>query len=139
MKNKKDIKEKIQRKIERLKKIESSKRPVDVAKLDDYCIKISKATDFIEELQEVLNLLQTVKGTTIKLVSKPTFEKQTANADFATIEYDGIFCQIMLIERYPDYRTWLIYTQPISSLWKISFVFHRKNSSSFARIFLYNI
>lgn len=74
----------------------------------------SWAKRYLEELREVKELLGC--GVNLNLVPRPTFEKQVAKADFATLEFDGEFCKIAIVSNYPFDNLWLIYASALESL-----------------------
>ncbi len=98
----------------RLEHLWYSDSPVDPEKKEAHLKKADKAKRFLEELQEVKGLLGC--GVNVKLVPRPTFEKQVAKADFATMEFDGEFCKIAIILNYPFDNLWLIYVAAVESL-----------------------
>ncbi len=75
---------------------------------------ISNVSDFIDELEEVRNFLDF--GLNVKLVSKPIFEKQVAKADFASMEYNGKYCKVALIQNYSADNFWLVYVAAVESI-----------------------
>ena len=88
--------------------------PIDPKKVKVHKRKVLNANNFINELEEITGILDF--GLNIKLVPRPTFEKQVAKADFASMEFDGEFCKIALIQNYPYDNLWLVYTATVESI-----------------------
>lgn len=109
-----NIKKQLEAKEARLEHIVYSDYPTDPQKQDAHIKKLGKAKCYLEELREVKELLGC--GVNLKLVPRPTFEKQVAKADFATLEFDGEFCKIAIVSNYPFDNLWLIYTSALESL-----------------------
>ena len=98
----------------RLKRILQSEYPTDPAKKDAHIRKIINAERFLDELSEAKAVVGC--GVNLKLVPRPTFEKQVDKADFATMEFDGEFCKVAIILNYPYDNLWLIYVAPVESI-----------------------
>ena len=108
------IKKQLESKQARLEKIAVSDYPIDPKKVKVHKRKVLNANNFINELEEITGILDF--GLNIKLVPRPTFEKQVAKADFASMEFDGEFCKIALIQNYPYDNLWLVYTAAVESI-----------------------
>lgn len=108
------IKKQLENKQARLEKIAVSDYPSGLQNFKDHERKVLNATNFINELEEVTGILDF--GLNVKLVPRPTFEKQVAKADFASMEFDGEFCKIALIQNYPYDNLWLVYTATVESI-----------------------
>ncbi len=109
------IKEQLENKQARLERIAISNcHSNDSERIAIQETRISDAKRFINELEEIKDILDF--DLNIKLVPKPTFEKQVTKADFASMEYDGEFCKIALIQNYPYDNLWLVYAVAIESI-----------------------
>lgn len=109
-----NIKKQLDAKEARLEHIVYADYPTDPQKKDAYIRKLGKAQRYLEELREVKELLGC--GVNLNLVPRPTFEKQVAKADFATLEFDGEFCKIAIVSNFPFDNLWLIYASALESL-----------------------
>ena len=69
---------------------------------------------FLKELEEIMSVVET--DLNVRIVPRPTFEKQIEKADFATMEFDGEFCKIAIVENFPNDSLWLVYTMPVDLL-----------------------
>ena len=103
-----------QRKRELLKAISRATYPVNKNVFAIHKRRLENAKIFLDELEEVEMLL--ISGVPMKMVPRPTFEKQIKKADFATIEFDGQFCQIAIIQNFLSEGIWLIHTASIREL-----------------------
>ena len=84
---------KLQSKKGKLEKISYSRDPYNKKLLEAHERRVAHAKSFIEEIDEVIELLKDVQtNVELQLVPGPTFDKLVAKADFATVEYDGIYC-----------------------------------------------
>ena len=113
--NEEGIRKFIARRLDLLKKIESSDFPPDVEMHQRHRERIANATEFISELNY---LLDTFTGYKLKLalVPKPTFDKLVSKAEFATIEMDDEYCKVCSIQDYLLGSTYIIYIAPIDKI-----------------------
>lgn len=110
----KKILNQLEAKKSRLENIANSDYPVDPSLNKSHERRVQNAKAFLDELEEVLTLVDV--GLNIKLVPRPTFEKQVERADFATLEFEGEYCKVALIQNYPYDNLWLIHTAPVESI-----------------------
>ncbi len=110
----KKILKQLEAKKSRLEHIANSDYPLDPLLEKAHERRVENAKSFLDELEEVLTIVEV--GLNIKLVPRPTFDKQVKRADFATLEFDGEYCKIALIQNYPYDNLWLIFTAPLESL-----------------------
>lgn len=64
---------------------------------------------YLDELSEVT--LQKAKQVKIT-----TFRKEVENADESSIEFDGQFCKLALIQNWGQRDKWLLYLAPLSTI-----------------------
>ena len=72
--------------------------------------RVRNAGIYINELDEVT--LQE-KAKQVKL---STFNKEVENADVSSIEFDGQFCKLALIQNWGNADRWVLYLAPLSKI-----------------------
>lgn len=83
---------------------------------DSQRIRMDNARLYKEELTYLIKSISYIDTTPIHIVPKATLEKKSAQADFASIEEDGYFYQLVLLQTYPFGKVYLLYVEPISEL-----------------------
>ena len=114
MKNLGKILKQFASKKERLQKVLASQNPINPNLYSAHERKLTNANFFLSELTEAENLL--LSSGDIRLVTLSTLEKQIEKADFSSMEFDGEFCKIALIENYPYDSLWLLWIAPVESI-----------------------
>jgi len=114
MKNTEKIIAQLDSKKLRLKKALDAGYPIDPALVEAHERRMSNAEIFLEELDALSYLLNLDMN--IQLVYLSTLEKQAEKADFASIDFDGQFCKLFLIQNYPYDSMWLLYVAPVESI-----------------------
>ena len=69
-----------------------------------------------DEMEYLINSLEYIQDTPIHIVPQPTLKKKSAQADFASIEEDGYYFQLVLLRTYPFGKAYLLYVAPLSEL-----------------------
>lgn len=93
----------IKKEMERLKVLSPSSRRLE---------RIENAENFLSELSEVRIIL----GEDVQLVTKKALTKLSNKADCASVEFDGEFCKLILVQTYPYRDAWLLYVAPVESI-----------------------
>lgn len=107
----------LQAKKAKLEEIISSNYPFNIALFPNHRRKVAHAKSFLNELEDVIELVSfDTASITLQLVPKPTFEKLVAKADFATEEFDGIYCKVCNICSCPAAPMLIIYTSSFDVL-----------------------
>ena len=109
------IKKILETKQMRLNEIMNSNNPLDPTLQANHVRRVSNARTFLEELEEVFSLAEN-HCPQVEIVPKKTFDEQIQKADFATMEFDGLFCQIVNVTSYPEKHLWLVYTASLECL-----------------------
>jgi len=101
----------------KLKEIVLSGVPNDPKLLETHTRRVIHARSFIGEISEVIEILESdATGIELKLVPHTTFDKVVARADFATEEFDGIYCRVCNICNYPSRPMLIISTTAFKML-----------------------
>ena len=98
----------------RLQKIINSQDPKNLALYDAHIGRQIDASHFLSELEEVSAFFDNKMD--VRLVSVSTLNKQVVKADFATIEFDGEYCKLALVQNFPYNDLWLLYVAPVESI-----------------------
>ena len=109
------IKKILRTKQKRLNEIMNSNNPLDPTLQANHVRRVANARTFLEELEEVFSLAEN-HCPQVEIVPKKTFDEQIQKADFATMEFDGLFCQIVNVTSYPEKHLWLVYTASLERL-----------------------
>lgn len=109
-----EIRKQLEHKRNRLNKVLNSRFPKNPYMCGCHYRKLENASIFIEELTDIICFLKAEVD--IKLVTLPTFKKQCEKADFASVEFDGEFCKLVLIQNFPYDDLWLLYVAPVESI-----------------------
>lgn len=108
------VKNRLQNKLKNLQEIINSKDPKNYRFNEAHAIKVERASKFFDELAEVSSFVE--DSFDIRLVPLETIDKQIEKADFATIEFEGEYCKLVLVQNFPYDDLWLLYTAPIKSI-----------------------
>ena len=57
-----------------------------------------------------------IENTPIHIVPKSILKKKSAQADFASVEEDGYYFQLIRLSTYPFGEAYLLYVAPLSEL-----------------------
>ncbi len=95
-----------------LQKIMRSGFPIDFRLEEAHIRRVNNAEQYLNELKEVDSFLDL--GFEVTIVTKKKFEKEVDQADFSTIEQDGVFCKIATIQSYPSKERVIVYLVPIA-------------------------
>ena len=114
MKNDEKALRQIAAKKEKLLHIIDSDYPINRRLHEAHTRKVKHAQKFLKEFEEIEPLLEGAFN--INIVPRPTFEKQIKKADFCTMEFDGVYCRIAVVQNYPFDNLWLIYTASLGTL-----------------------
>jgi len=114
VKNHEKVVKEIQRKENSLNKILNSQLPRNPEFDDIHQARKEAAKNFLDELSEVTAFIE--DSTEIVLVPMETLEKQVAKADFATIEFDGEYCTLALVQNFPYNDVWFLCIAPVTSI-----------------------
>ena len=114
MKNMEKITRQINSKKDRLEKVLNSNAPIIVSLMEAHERKIAHAELFLSELTEVTEFWDA--ETNLHLVPLSMLETQTAKADFASVEFEGKFCKLILVQNYPYGDLWLLYVASVESI-----------------------
>ncbi len=109
------IKKILETKKKRLNEIIHFTNPSDPALQANHERRVANARTFLEELEEV-SILVEIRSSQVELVPKETFYKQIKEAHFATMEFDGLFCQIVKVSSYQQGKLWLVHTASLECL-----------------------
>ena len=110
--NSKQFNETLESKQASLKKIMDTKYPINPKLSARHEERVFNASNYYDELKYLC--LSTDKP--ILIVSKATFEKKTAAADFAIVESDGMYHMIALISSFPEIEYYIIWLESLSNL-----------------------
>ena len=72
------------------------------------------ANFYIDELTEIELLLASEVES--RLVPLETYQKQLAKADFAEMDFDGLYVKIAIVHNYPFASMWMVYMVSIDSV-----------------------
>lgn len=127
-----DGKEKIKKQLEvkkkRLKKIKKPKLPEgtvrdlrkDTLALQEELKNYEKVQAFLEELETLTSFLECEKKTDesifFDLATPTAIKRLIKKADFSLTEFDGEYCQVVLIRIYPFPVLYLVYMKPLNSV-----------------------
>ena len=114
MKNAEKITKQLESKKLRLENALRTAYPIDPSLSEAHERRLENAKAFLAELADVSYLLNL--NLNIQLVSLPTLQKQIEKADFATLDFDGQFCKLVVIQNYPYDDMWLLYVAPVESI-----------------------
>ena len=106
---------KLEERKSKLAQIEYSSCPIDPKLEEAHIRKIDNARRYRQELEGLLPFI----GLTTKeifIVSTTTFEKRVDKADYATIEDEGFFFRLALINNFPADDFLILWLTPLSSL-----------------------
>lgn len=114
MKNTESLRKQLESKKNRLNEVLNTQFPKNPYLWGCHYRKLENAPIFIEELTDIICFLEIEPN--IKLVTLPTLKKQCEKADFASVEFDGEFCKLVLIQNFPYDDLWLLYVAPVESI-----------------------
>lgn len=98
----------------RLERVLRSQYPLDPSLTEAHERKLENAKIFLKELADISYVVNL--DLNIRLVSKSTLDKQVEKADFATVDFDGQFCKLIIIQNYPYDDLWLLWVAPVESI-----------------------
>ena len=102
----------------RLEQISVSNAPMVPEKnlIEAHERRVSNAKIFLDELDVISTVLADGLNFDVYLVPRATLDKQVEKADFATVDFDGMFCKLYLIQNYPYGDVWLLYVAPVEDI-----------------------
>ena len=83
-------------------------------KLENYNYRVVLIKRYLEELQEIQSILATPENV-IHIVPKSTATRQIDKAEFASVEFEGDFVQVIMIQNYPSEEYFLVTLEPLAN------------------------
>lgn len=115
MKDTETIAKQLKSKELQLKKILQSQFPCDPALAEAHVRRQRNAKAFLKDLNDISYVVNL--DLNIELVSKSTLQKRIKMADIATVDFDGEYCKLVIIQNFPeDDNLWLLWVAPVSSV-----------------------
>ena len=71
---------------------------------------------YAEEMGYLIKSIGYIEHTPIYIVPKSILKKKSAQADFASVEEDGYYFQLIRLSTYPFGEAYLLYVAPLSEL-----------------------
>lgn len=96
---------------QQLNKVLASYQPTNRAKYDAHIRRQENAKCFLKELDILTDFIPfSEKAENVLLVSRSTFQRKVEKADFAEVDFDGLYCKVAVIYNFPETcGVWLIY------------------------------
>ena len=80
--------------------------------------RVNRAKQFTVELEEASLLLNSELN--VKQVSRSSFFKELKSADMGSLEFDGLYCKIALLQNFGSGNLWIFYTNPLNCVYSNS-------------------
>ncbi|MCI9178339.1 MAG: hypothetical protein HFJ28_07370 [Clostridia bacterium] len=77
---------------------------------------VENAQLYKSEMEYLISSIEYIEKVPIFIVAKPTLNKKSAQADFASVEEDGFFYQLVLLRSYPFQKVFLLWVASVSEL-----------------------
>ncbi len=68
--------------------------------------------NFLSELSDIMFFADECTKN-VQLVTMSTIEKSDEEADFSTVDFDGEFCKLVQIQKYPYQPVYLLFLSPV--------------------------
>ena len=77
---------------------------------------VENALLYKSEMEYLIASIEYIEKVPIFIVTKSTLNKKSAQADFASVEEDGFFYQLVLLRSYPFQKVFLLWVASVSEL-----------------------
>lgn len=86
------------------------------ANAESHELRIDNLRLYAEEMGYLIKSIGYIENTPIHIVPKSILKKKSAQADFASVEEDGYYFQLIRLSTYPFGEAYLLYVAPLSEL-----------------------